>query len=302
MEQRLAAGRHDALDTVHVIARAMPSQKLDLVRALQRRGEIVAVTGDGVNDVPALQAADVGIAMGERGTRSAREVASIVLLDDNFRTIVRAIAEGRQLFRNLQLSFAYLLMIHIPLVITAALIPLAGYPVLYLPIHIVWLELIIHPTALLVFQDLPATEPLAPAVRRRVAQFFSTADWLRIILIGSVLTVMVAAGFERSLGAMRNVEHARAMALAVLTMSSAVLASALSRLHTWTARGIAAASVILSVALIQIPAASRLLHVRPLHADDWGLAVAAALLVGIPVLLQVRRADAPRVEKAVAWR
>ena len=95
--------------------------------------------------VPALQGADVGIAMGERGTRSAREVASIVLLDDNFRTIVRAIAEGRQLFRNLRLSFAYLLMVHIPLVITAALIPFAGFPLLYLPAHIVWLELIITP-------------------------------------------------------------------------------------------------------------------------------------------------------------
>ena len=179
-------------------------------------------------------------------------------------------------------------MIHIPLVITAALIPLAGYPLLYLPIHIVWLELIIHPTALLVFQDLPATEPLAPAVRRRVARFFSTADWLRIILVGSVLTVMVAAGYERSLGAGRNVEHARAMALAVLTMAARCSASALSRLRTWTARGIAAATVILSVALIQIPAASRLLHLRALHVDDWGLAVAAALLVGVPVLLEVR--------------
>ena len=134
------------------------AQKLGLVRALQADGEIVAVTGDGVNDVPALLAADVGIAMGERGTRSAREISSIVLLDDNLRSIVRAIAEGRQLFSNLQLSFQYLLMIHMPLVVTAAIIPLAGYPLLYLPVHIVWLELIIHPSALLVFQELPPGE------------------------------------------------------------------------------------------------------------------------------------------------
>jgi Ca2+-transporting ATPase len=294
MERRLAAGGGDDLDTVHVIARAMPSQKLGLVQALQRRGEIVAVTGDGVNDVPALQAADVGIAMGERGTRSAREIASIVLLDDNFRTIVRAVAEGRQLFRNLQLSFAYLLMIHIPLVITAALIPLAGYPMLYMPIHIVWLELIIHPTALLVFQDLPTSERLAPAVRRRATRFFSTADWLHIVLVGAVLTVIVAAGYERSLGAGRNIEHARAMALAVLTLTSAVLSAALSRLRTWTACGLAAASAALSAAVIQIPALSRLLHVRPLHLDDWGLTGATAMLVGLPVLFWVRRADRAR--------
>ena len=133
MQAVIDGGDTSTLRHVHVIARAAPAQKLALVRALQARGEIVAVTGDGVNDVPALQAADIGIAMGERGTRSAREVASIVFLDDNFRTIVQAIAEGRQLFRNLQLSFQYILMIHIPLVITAALIPLAGYPLLYLP-------------------------------------------------------------------------------------------------------------------------------------------------------------------------
>ena len=90
--------------------------------------------------------------MGQRGSRSAKEVSSIVLGDDNFRTIVVAIMEGRQLFKNLKISFQYLLLIHIPFVLTAALIPLLGYPLLYLPVHIVWLELIIHPTAILAFQ------------------------------------------------------------------------------------------------------------------------------------------------------
>ena len=168
----MARGESLALREVDVIARATPVQKLTLVRALQAAHEIVAVTGDGVNDVPALQAADVGIAMGERGTRSAREVAAVVLLDDNFRTIVGAIAEGRQLFQNLRASFAYLLMFHIPFVASALIVPLLGYPLLYMPVHIVWIEMILHPTALLVFQELsagalePADAAPAPASSR----------------------------------------------------------------------------------------------------------------------------------------
>src|SRR5690606_844068 len=127
---------------IDVVARAAPTDKVRIVEALRSLGEIVAVTGDGVNDVPAVEAAAVGVALGERGRQSAREAAAVVLLDDNFRTIVRAIGEGRQLFLNLQLAFVYLLLIHIPLVVSAAAIPLAGYPLLYLPVHIVWLELI----------------------------------------------------------------------------------------------------------------------------------------------------------------
>jgi Ca2+-transporting ATPase len=288
LEERIAADGEVDLTSIHAIARAVPSQKLELVRALQRRGEIVAVTGDGVNDVPALQAADIGIAMGERGTRSAREVASIVLLDDNFRTIVRAIAEGRQLFRNLQLSFAYLLMIHIPLVITAALIPLAGYPVLYLPIHIVWLEMIIHPTALLVFQELPASERLASFARRRTARFFSRVDWARIVLVGIALTVAIAAGYERSVGQGRDVGHARAMALVILTVASAVITAALSGLRTRMAWGVAVSTVLLSLMLVQVPYLSSLLHLQPLHLDDWAAAIVGALVIGLPVFLRAR--------------
>ena len=282
LEDELAQHGSEGLLKVDVIARAVPAQKLRLVQALQADGQIVAVTGDGVNDVPALQAADIGIAMGERGTRSAREVAAIVLLDDNFRTIVSAIREGQQLFRNLRSSFAYLLMIHIPLVATATLIPLAGYPLLYLPIHIVWVELIIHPTALLAFQEINTNARLKPVrERERTGQFFSTRQWIVVVAVGAALTLVVLFGFERSIGAGRNVEHARAMALVTLVIASATLTATLSRLRTMASRTIVAASLASAVIVVQIPLLAEVLHVEPLHLDDWVVATTGGLVPSI---------------------
>lgn len=269
---------------IHVIARAAPAQKHALVRALQDSGEIVSVTGDGVNDVPALQAADIGIAMGERGTRSAREVASIVLLDDNFRTIVQAIGEGRQLFKNLQLSFQYILMIHIPLVITAALVPLAGYPLLYLPVHIVWLEMLIHPTALLVFQGLPTREGLRATPRPGPLRFFTPFQWVVIVFTGVMVTAFVAGGYVRSFET-GHVDHGRAMALAILTLSSASITTALSGLRTLTALVIVVTTVVTSVLLTQVPPLAAALDLEPLHVDDWAIATAGSIVAAALIWL-----------------
>ena len=297
--ERLARGDTSALRGVDVIARAIPAQKLDLVRALQSAGEIVAVTGDGVNDVPALLAADIGIAMGERGTRSAREVAAIVLLDDNFQTIVGAIAEGRQLFTNLQLSFQYLLMIHLPLVLTAMLIPLAGYPLLYLPIHIVWLELIIHPTAMLVFQAMPAAYRLLPVARSARLTFFDREHWVTILAVGIGMTVVVGGSYLRSLGAGYDVEHARAMAMVVLTTASAAITASLTRLRGRAARIVVAATMVVSFVLVQTPGLAALLHLKPLHADDWTLAIGGGLLAALVLsAASLRRQYTARVRHA----
>jgi len=272
-----------SLKTLDAVARAVPSQKLNIVKGFQSIGEVVAVTGDGVNDVPALQAADIGLAMGERGTRSAREAAAIVLLDDNFRTITHAIAEGRQLFHNLKLSFTYLLIIHIPLVLTAAFIPLVGYPLLYLPIHIVWLELIIHPTALLVFQELPASGHLEPVKRTRRLQFFNPREWTIIACTGVIITLMIIIGYEHTLGVGREVEHARAMTIMMLSFSSAMVTAVLSRLSSRTSRIVALSTVLVSLALTQIPSVARLLHLTPLHIDDLFLCIVGALVISMLV-------------------
>ena len=276
--EQLGDGR--ALIQIDVIARALPAQKVEVVRGLQSAGEIIAVTGDGVNDVPALQIADIGLAMGEHGTRSATEVADIVLLDENFRTIIGAISEGRQLFRNLRLGFAYLLAIHVPLVATAALIPLFGYPLLYLPVHVVWLELIIHPTAMLVFQELPPDRRLGRLQRRGSLAFFTRREWMAILIAGAAATLMITGSYLRSLGHDIDVQHARSMALAMLSLSSAVIVVVLSGLRTTTARVIAAATVLLAIMLIESPIVEAVLKVEALHLDDWLIAVVGSVLVG----------------------
>lgn len=261
----------DAHDGLHVVARATPRQKLELVQALQAEGELVAVTGDGVNDVPALRLADIGVAMGERGTRSAREVASVVLLDDNFRTIVDAVAEGRQLFQNLRLAFAYLLLVHFPLVVGAAVVPLLGHALLFLPIHIVWLELVIHPTAMLAFQGPPRPGPLAPVRRHPRARFFAAGAWLGLGLVGALVSVIVIWSYLHALGFAGDVEHARAMALTVLLVASVGITTALTRLKQPPARWLVAGTLASVGMLVQIPAMSRLLNLRPLHGADWTL-------------------------------
>jgi P-type Ca2+ transporter type 2C len=256
----------DFLRRLHVVARCTPLQKLRIVNTLKKAGELVAVTGDGVNDVPALKAADIGIAMGERGTRSAKEVASIVLADDNFRTIIGAIKEGRQLFTNLGLSFKYLLYIHIPFILTAALIPLLGYPLLYLPVHIVWLELIIHPSALFAFQQQAAITDETYNLRK---SFFSRSDIASLLLICIALTAVLGFSFVSALGEEFGVGHARAKVLVMLTFWSAGIVAVFSRLKTLASILIVFSTLLSTVFLVQIPASARILKLTPLHLTDW---------------------------------
>jgi Ca2+-transporting ATPase len=205
-EQLAAISAQDfaqVVDKVRVYARVTPQQKIDIVQALQARGEFVAMTGDGVNDAPALKRADIGVAMGERGTDVARESSQLVLLDDNFATIVAAVAEGRRIYDNVRKFIKYTMTSNSGEIWTIALAPLLGLPIPLLPIHILWINLVTDGLpGLALANEPPEKDLMARPPRLPAESVFAHGMWQHMLWVGLLMggTSLAAQVFAMSVG------------------------------------------------------------------------------------------------------
>jgi P-type Ca2+ transporter type 2C len=285
----------ERIDRIDVFARVVPEQKLRIVRALKARGEVVAMTGDGVNDAPALKAADIGIAMGQRGTDVAREASALVLTDDAFSSIVGAVRVGRRIFDNLKKAMAYILAVHVPIAgmsLLPVLVPrLFGVqmPLVLMPVHIAFLELIIDPACSVVFEaepeevdimDRPPRDPAVPLFSRRMIAI-SVAQGAAVLL--AVIAVYLwsvlggaAASDTRALTFVTLVAGNLGLIFVNRSWTHTVLGGLAGRNPAlwWVAIGTAGALAL----LLAVPGARDLFQFSVLHPSDFGVALGAGVL------------------------
>ncbi len=285
-----------------VFARIMPEQKLRIVIAFKSAGEVVAMTGDGVNDAPSLKAAHIGVAMGGRGTDVAREASSIVLLDDDFGSIVKTIKLGRRIYDNLRKAMGFVIAVHVPIAGLALLPLLFGLPILFGPMHIAFLEMVIDPVCSLVFENeteeddvmrRPPRGPEEPLFSRPLIGWSLLQGSLSLVLVAAIFLVATQRGMPEN--------EVRALAFFSLVMTivglivvnrsfSASIATAILRPNLTLVLVLAAVSAILGLTLLW-PFASGLFRFGPLHFDDLSLTLGAGifLLVTLEVIKPVWR-------------
>ncbi len=277
------------LKTVNIFARAVPEQKLRIVNALKANGEIVAMTGDGVNDAPALKSAHIGIAMGARGTDVAREAASLVLLDDDFSSIVKAVRMGRRIYYNLKKAMAYILAIHVPIAGISLIPVLFGWPLILMPVHIAFLELIIDPSSSVVFEaEAEETDVMKRRPRRFEERLFNRRTFGISILQGGIVLAIVLAIFIISMHMGQSEAESRALTFTTLIIAnlgliltnrswSRTIVSTLG-IKNRALWGVVSGAMVFLVLTIYVPFLQSLFRFSTLEPLDIGICFGAGLL------------------------
>jgi P-type Ca2+ transporter type 2C len=276
--------------TATIFARIMPEQKLRIVNALKANGEVVAMTGDGVNDAPSLKAAHIGIAMGGRGTDVAREASSIVLLDDDFGSIVKAVRLGRRIYDNIRKAMGFIFAVHVPIAGLALLPLILGLPILFGPIHIAFLEMVIDPVCSLVFEaeteenDIMRRPPRTPTERLLSGSLIGWGLLQGACALGLVAAVVLLASS-------RNISEEEVRALAFFSLIMTIISlifvnrsfspspfAAFNRPNPALALALLAVAVMLGLSLAW-PFARMLFGFGPLHLDDLALTLGAGIVL-----------------------
>jgi len=283
------AALDEAVETKRVFARIRPEQKLALVEAYKRNGHIVGMTGDGVNDGPALRAAHVGVAMGQRGTDVAREAASIVLLDDRFASIVAGVRSGRRIFANLRKALIFVTAIHVPIAGLALTPILFLLPPVFFPVHVVALELVIDPICALVFEGEPAERHMMEEPPRSPAEpLFGLRQIGAGFLEGAVLLGALLGVYFVALHAEMGEGETRALVFVGLVIGNLAMAFASAagpgtaffdkrRVAFWS---IAAVTTLVLAVIVYVPAAAKLFRFAPPSPQALGWTMATALAAG----------------------
>jgi Ca2+-transporting ATPase len=280
---------------VAVYARVSPEQKINIVEGLQARGEFVAMTGDGVNDAPALKRAEIGVAMGLKGTDVAREAADMVLLDDNFVTIVAAVREGRRIFDNIRKFIKYTMSSNSGEIWTLFLAPFFGLPIPLLPIHILWINLVTDGLPGLAF----SAEPAEPGVMQRPPRLpqesiFAHGMWQHILWVGLFVGALSIGTQAWAYG--RGIEHWQTMVFTVLTVSQLFHSLAVrSERESLFAIGVTSNPAMLGavlltlglqLAVIYVPALNPVFHTVALPLPDLLICLGLSSLVLVAVEIE----------------